>query len=40
MFSLPWETLVDPGDDILLGLMPPFRMNQVEALINLVVKLS
>jgi hypothetical protein len=36
--SLSWQTLVAPGHDILLGLMSPFLMDQVEALIILVVK--
>jgi hypothetical protein len=38
--SLSWQTLVAPGHDILLGLMSPFLMDQVEALIILVVKSS
>jgi hypothetical protein len=36
--SQSWQTLVAPGHDILLGLMSPFLMDQVEALIILVVK--
>jgi hypothetical protein len=39
-FSHHGKYLVPPGHDILLWLMSPFRMDQVEALINLVVKLS
>jgi hypothetical protein len=39
-FSLSWQNLVAPGHDILLGLMFPFLMDQVDALIILVVKSS
>jgi hypothetical protein len=39
-FSLHGKYLVPPGHDILLVLMSPFLIDQVEALINLVVKLS
>jgi hypothetical protein len=39
-FSFHGKPLVAPGHDILLGLIPPSRMDQVEALINLVVRLS
>jgi hypothetical protein len=39
-FPFHGKHLVAPSDDILLQLMSPFHMDQVEALINLVVKLS
>jgi hypothetical protein len=38
--SLSWQPLVAPGHDILLGLISPFHMDQVETLIILVVKSS
>jgi hypothetical protein len=37
---LSWKALVALGHDILLGLMPLFLMDKVEALIILVVKSS
>jgi hypothetical protein len=37
---LSWKALVAPGHDILLGLMPLFLMDKVDALIILVVKSS
>jgi hypothetical protein len=39
-FSLHGKHLVPPGHDIFLGLMSPFLVDQVGALIILVVKLS
>jgi hypothetical protein len=33
--SLSWETLVTPGHDILLGLLSPSLLDEVEALIIL-----
>jgi fatty-acid desaturase len=39
-FPFHGKYLVPPSYDILLQLMSPFHMDQVEALINLVVKLS
>jgi hypothetical protein len=40
-FSLPWQTLVAPDHDILLGLLSPFLIDEVEALIILgLVSLS
>jgi hypothetical protein len=39
-FSLHGKHLVPPSHDIFLGLMSPFLMDQVGALIILVVKLS
>jgi hypothetical protein len=39
-FLFHGKYLVPPGHDILLGLMSPFLMDQVEILIILVVKLS
>jgi hypothetical protein len=39
--SLSWQTLVAPGHDNLLGLLSPFLMDEVEALIILgLVSLS
>jgi hypothetical protein len=32
-FSLPWQTLVVPGHGILLGLLSPFLIDEVETLI-------
>jgi fatty-acid desaturase len=40
VFLFYGKYLVPRGHDILLGLMSPFYMDQVAALINLVVKLS
>jgi hypothetical protein len=40
VFPFHGKYLVPPSHDILLKLMSPFRMDQVDALINLVVKLS
>jgi hypothetical protein len=38
---MPWQTLVAPGHGILLGLLSPFLMDEVEALIILgLVSLS
>jgi hypothetical protein len=38
---LSWQTLVAPGHDILLGLLSPFLMDEVETLIILgLVSLS
>jgi hypothetical protein len=38
---MSWQTLVAPGHDILLGLLSPFLMDEVEALIILgLVSLS
>jgi hypothetical protein len=40
-FYLSWQTLVGPGHDILLGLLSPFLMDEVQALIILgLVSLS
>jgi hypothetical protein len=40
-FSLSWQTLIAPDHDILLGLLSPFLIDEVEALIILgLVSLS
>jgi hypothetical protein len=37
---IAWQALVAPGHDILLGLIPLFLVDKVDALIILAVKLS
>jgi hypothetical protein len=40
-FYISWQTLIAPGHDILLGLLSPFLMDEIEALIILgLVSLS